>query len=308
VNDTADVIPEDPSVADSSPEAPTRVALVVHPTRDLEAALATTRAWAEKHGVALGQVSIPGQARRVAEPVDVSSCDLVLAMGGDGTALTALHAAAPASRPVLGVAHGSIGVLTSVPVEGLSAALDHVAAGTWKPRRLPALEIAAGLADTRFAINDFAMIRAGTGQVITEITVDGELYARTAGDGLVVATPLGSSAYTMAAGGPILAPGAQGFVVTPLAQHGGVTPPLVVGPGSRVQVLVVPGYGGGRFEIDGHEVGVGELELSVCLRPDYASLVALAGQEPLLTGLRRRRLIVDSPRILARDARSHPDD
>ena len=291
-------------MADRSPEAPTRVALVVHPRRDLQAALATTRAWAVKHGVALGQVQIPGQARRVAEPVDVSSCDLVLAVGGDGTALTALHAAAPASRPVLGVACGSIGVLTSVPAGSLSAALDHVAAGNWEPRRLPALEIAAAGAEPRFAINDFAMIRDGTGQVITEVRVDGELYARTAGDGLVVATPLGSSAYTMAAGGPILAPGVQGMVVTPLAQHGGLSPPLVVGPGSRVQVLVEPGYGGGRFEIDGHEAGVGALELNVSLRPDYASLVALAGQEPLLTGLRRRGLIVDSPRILARDARA----
>jgi NAD+ kinase len=282
-----------------------RVALVVHPKRDIEGALATTRAWAEKHGVALGQVLIPGQARRVAEPLDVSSCDLVLAVGGDGTALTALHAAARASRPVLGVARGSIGMLTSVPAEGLSAALDHVAAGNWTPRPLPALEIAAGGGEPRFAINDFAMIRDGTGQVIAEIRVDGELYARTAGDGLVVATPLGSSAYTMAAGGPILAAGAQGVVITPLAQHGGVTPPLVAGPRSRVRVRVKPGHGGGRFEIDGHSVGTAEaLEVTIGLRQDYASLVTLADQEPRLTGLRRRGLIIDSPRILARDARA----
>jgi NAD+ kinase len=282
-----------------------RVALVVHPDRDIEAALATTRAWTKKHGVALGQVLIPGQARRVAEPVDVSSCDLVLAVGGDGTALTALHAAARASRPVLAVACGSIGVLTSVSAESLTAALDRVAAGDWTPRPLPALEIAAGGGEPRFAINDFAMIRDGTGQLITEIRVDGELYARTAGDGLVVATPLGSSAYTMAAGGPILAPGVQGIVITPLAQHGGVSPPLVAGPGSRVRVLVKRGHGGGRFEIDGHRVGVAEgLDVTVRLRQDYASLVTVADQEPLLTGLRRRGLIVDSPRILARDARA----
>jgi NAD+ kinase len=282
-----------------------RLALVVHPERDIEAALATARAWAEKHAVALGQVLIPGQARRVAEPVDVSSCDLVLAVGGDGTALTALHAAARASRPVLAVACGSIGVLTSVPSQGLSAALDHVAAGNWSPRPLPALEIGAGGGEPRFAINDFAMIRDGTGQVITEIRVDGELYARTAGDGLVVATPLGSSAYTMAAGGPILAPGVQGIVITPLAQHGGVAPSLVAGPGSRVRVLVKRGHGGGRFEIDGRRVGVAEgLDVTVRLHQDYATLVSLADQEPLLTGLRRRGLIVDSPRILARDARA----
>jgi NAD+ kinase len=284
--------------------APAQVGVVVHPTRDVDAALAAMRAWAAAQGVALGQVPIPGQTRRVADPVDVEACDLVIALGGDGTALAALHAAAPTSRAVLGVACGSIGVLTSVPAGSLSAALDRVAAGDWTPRRLPALEIAAGPGDRRFAINDVAMVRDGTGQVLTEIRVDDELYVRTAGDGLVVATPVGSSAYTMAAGGPILAPGVQGIVVTPLAQHGGVSPPLVAGPDSRVHVSMQPGYGGSRVEIDGQEAGVEALEMSVTLRRDYASLVAVADQEPLLTGLRRRGLVVDSPRILARDARS----
>jgi NAD+ kinase len=291
-----------------------QVGLVIHPRRDVDAALAATRTWAETHGVALGQVLIPGQTRRVAEPVEVEACDLVLALGGDGTALAALHAAAPASRPVLGVACGSLGVLTSVPAGELPVALDHVAAARWRPRPLPALEIAALPAvpaetaalpgGPRFAINDVAMIRGGMGQLITEIRVDDELYARTAGDGLVLATPIGSSAYTMAAGGPILAPGAEGIVITPLAQHGGVSPPLVAGPGSRVRVLVEPGYGGGRFEIDGQAAEMEAVELSVTLCRDYASLVALAVQEPMLTGLRRRGLLVDSPRILARDARS----
>jgi NAD+ kinase len=281
-----------------------QVGIVVHPRRDIDAALAATRDWAATHGVALGQVLISGQTRRIAEPVAVESCDLVVALGGDGTALAALHAAASSSRPVLGVACGSLGVLTSVPAGALSEALDQVTAASWSTRPLPALEITALPAERRFAINDFAMIRDGTGQVITEIRVDDELYARTAGDGLVVATPLGSSAYTMAAGGPILAPGAQGIVITPLAQHGGVAPPLVAGPDSRVRVLVEPGYGGSRFEIDGQESGVEALEVSVTLRRDYASMVALAAQEPPLTGLRRRGLVVDSPRILARDARA----
>jgi NAD+ kinase len=174
-----------------SARAPARVALVVHPRRDVEIALEATRAWASRHGLAIGQVPIPGQTRRVADPIDIGSCDLVMALGGDGTALAALHAAAPTSRPVLGVACGSIGVLTYVPAGSLSAALDQLTAGNWSRQPLPALEIAAGPAELRFAINDFAVIRDGTGQVITHIRVDDELYARTAGDGLVVATPLG---------------------------------------------------------------------------------------------------------------------
>jgi NAD+ kinase len=294
------------SVADGSPGAPARVGLVVHPRRDVDTALGAARAWASTHGVALGQVPIPGQARRVADPVDVGSCDLVLALGGDGTALAALHAAASASRPVLGVACGSIGVLTSVPAGRLSAALDQLTAGDWSQRPLPALEIATGRTDLRFAINDFAVIRNGTGQVITHITVDDELYARTAGDGLVVATPLGSSAYTMAAGGPILAPGVRGIVVTPLAQHGGVSPPLVAGPKSRLSLAVEPGYGGSRFEVDGQEVAVEGFDVGVSLREEHASLVTLADEEPVLTGLRRRGLVADSPRILARDLRAGP--
>jgi NAD+ kinase len=234
----------------------------------------------------------------------VASCDLLLAVGGDGTTLAALHAAATASRPVLGVACGSIGLLTSVTADSVSSGLDQVAAGGWTPRALPGLEIAAGNSDTQVAINDFAVIRSGIGQVITAVTVDDELYVRTAGDGVVIATPLGSSAYTMAAGGPILAPAALSMVVTPLAPHGGVAPPLVVGPDSRVGLAVEPGYGGSRFELDGQEVATAVADITVSLRRDYATLVTLADEEPPLTALRRRGLVVDGPRILARDARA----
>lgn len=283
--------------------APTQLGLVLHPHRDIDRALRAIRDWASRYGVAVGQVAIPGQARRMADPVDVASSDLLLAVGGDGTTLAALHAGADASRPVLGVAAGSIGILTSVYIDDLSTALEQVAEGNWTPRSLPALDITARTGEVQTAINDFAVIRDGTGQVITAITVDDELYVRTAGDGLVVATPLGSSAYTMAAGGPILAPGAHAIAVTPLAHHGGVAPPLVVGPDSRLVLSVEPGYGGARFEADGQVLATEAAEVTVTLRPEYATMITLGDQEPMLTGLRRRGLLVDGPRILVRDAR-----
>jgi NAD+ kinase len=283
--------------------APTQLGLVVHPRRDVAGALDSIAAWSSRNGVAIGQVAITGQARRVAEPVDVESCDLLVAVGGDGTTLAALHAAAPARLPVLGVACGSIGVLTSMEADDLVAGLDQVAAGSWTPRALPGLEIATVADHVGVAINDFVVVRDGIGQVIAAITVDGEVYARTAGDGVVVASQLGSSAYTMAAGGPILAPGTQGMVVTPLAPHGGVAPPLVVAAESRVGLSVEPGYGGIRCELDGQELATPVAEMTVSLRADYATLVELRDQESMLTGLRRRGLIVDGPRILARDAR-----
>jgi NAD+ kinase len=285
---------------------PGQAGLVVHPRRDIEGALDAIRAWASKHEVSLGQVRISEQERTIGEPVDVASCDFVIAVGGDGTALAALHAAAPAGRPVLGVACGSIGVLTSVDAHRIDWALEQVAAGDWVADPLPGIEVSAGGAEPAVAINDVAVVRDGTGQLITEIRVDDELYARTAGDGLVVATPLGSSAYTMAAGGPIVLPAAGAMVLTPLARHGGVSPSLVVGPESRIGLLVEPGYGGSRFELDGQELGAAPLEATIGLRPDYATMITLAGQETMLAGLRRRGLVVDSPRILARDLRAAP--
>jgi NAD+ kinase len=254
--------------------------------------------------VAVGQVPIAGQTRRILEPVDVASCDLVLALGGDGTTLAALHAAAPASKPVLAVACGSIGVLTSVPAEGLWSALEQVAAGEWTPRALPGLDIAGETGEPAVAINDFVAIRDGAGQVICSIAIDGELYARTAGDGVVIATPLGSSAYTIAAGGPLLGPGSDGMVVVPLAHHGGVSPPVVVGPACRVGLSIEPGYGGSRFELDGRRLERAATDVTVSMRRDYATMVTLADQEPQLTSLRRRGLVIDAPRILARDARA----
>jgi NAD+ kinase len=283
-----------------------QLGLVVHPRRDIGGALDTIRDWASTHGAAFGQVAIHGQQRHVAEPVDAASCDLMISLGGDGTALASLHAAAPASRPVLAVACGSIGVLSAVSVDGLGPALDRVAADDWKPHGLPALVVGTQIGDLGVALNDFVAIRAGAGQVIISITIDGELYARTAGDGLVISTPLGSTAYTMAAGGPILGPGADGFVLVPLATHGGLAPPLVVGPDSNIGLSVEPGYGGGRFELDGQGFPTRAAMVTISQQPDYTTLVTFADQEPLFTSLRRRGLLTDSPRIMVRDARGQP--
>lgn len=280
-----------------------RVGVVIHPTRRVERALEDIGAWASAHRVAVGQVDVPGQMRRVAEPVEAAACDLLLALGGDGTALVALHASAASSRPVLGVACGSIGALMSVAGDRVPWALEQVVAGRWMPMGLPGLDVGWDGARGAVAINDLVVIRDGPGQLMVSVDVDGVLYARIAGDGLVVATPIGSSAYTLAAGGPILAPGAQGVAVTPLAAHGGSCPPLVAGAGSRLTLTVEPGHGGVRHEIDGRATSIEGRLLTIGWRTDYATLVRLAEDEPRLTGLRRRGLVLDSPRVLVRAAR-----
>ncbi len=284
-----------------------RVGLVIHPDRELANALGTMRAWTERRGAELVQLRTGGHRREVAPPGDAADCDLVVAMGGDGTALAALHAAAPAGRPVLGVACGSLGALTATTADKLEEALDRVAAGDWTARELPALIARTDGHDELMAVNDLVLVRAGGGQVTVEVEVDGGRFIRFAGDGLVAATPIGSSAYTLAAGGPMLAPGTDGLVLTPLAPHGGVCPPLVAGPGTHIVVTLDAGNGGARVEVDGRTRrdapadSVAAFALEV--RPAYVRLVSLGDQEPLIAGLRRRRILLDSPRVLARDDR-----
>jgi NAD+ kinase len=282
----------------------TRIGVVVHPHRPLDEALAALTEWATDHGAEVVQVRIDGQDREVAPYGDVEACDLVAALGGDGTTLAALHAAAPAGKVVLGIACGSLGALTATHAGDIDGALDRMQAGDWQRRELPGLGVAVDGHAPHVAINDLVVVRRGANQVIIGIHVDDELYARFAGDGVVLATPLGSSAYTMAAGGPILAAGTDAVVVTPLAPHGGSVPPVAVGAHRRVRITVDGGYGGARIEFDGQIKDFQPTEIVTDWHADYATLVRFAGAESTFEGLRRRRIITDSPRVLARDERA----
>jgi NAD+ kinase len=280
-----------------------RIGLVVHPNRRLDGALELLRAWATEVGADVVQLRMPGQDREVADAGEAASCDLIVALGGDGTTLAALRAAAVVGRPVLGIACGSLGALTATTAEELDTALRAVAVGAWHPRTLPGVAVAGKDGEADVAINDLAVVRNGASQVAIGLRVDGELYGRFAGDGVVVATPLGSSAYTLAAGGPVIAPGADSLVLTPLAPHGGCVPPLVVGAASVVGIAIEPGHAGARIELDGQIRPIASRTLTVTWRAAYATLVAFDEAESLLAGLRRRRIIIDSPRVTARDDR-----
>src|SRR4051794_9910143 len=100
-----------------------RIGVVVHPRRTLDQALDTLRAWAEAGGGEVVQLRVPGQEREVATAGEAADCDLIAALGGDGTTLAALRAAARVDRPVLGVACGSLGALTATTADQLDEAL-----------------------------------------------------------------------------------------------------------------------------------------------------------------------------------------
>lgn len=288
------------------------IGVVVHPSRPLDKALAAVHRWAQEEGWRVGQIPVDGQDRRVAEVVEPEDCALLLAMGGDGTVLAALHAAARTGAPVLGVACGSLGAMTAVKAPDVTAALGRFVADDWTARSLPALRVSRDGAAIGAAFNDLVVVRGGAGQVILDVGVDGATFARLAGDGVIVATPLGSSAYTLAASGPLLAVAADVIVVTPLSPHGGSVPPVVLSAESAITVGVDGGWSGARIELDGRVTGddprpgeVAPFELGLGVEPGAATLVDLDG-ETLIAGLRRRGVIADSPRLRARDERLTP--
>jgi NAD+ kinase len=263
--------------------------------------------WARKRGLGVVQIRAVGSVDRDVAPSGTPQTgDLVVALGGDGTVLSALRASAPIDAPVLGAACGSLGALTAVSAAQLADALERTYSGDWLPNRLPALAIRLANGSDAWAVNDFVAVRHGAGQLVANVSVDGELYVRLAGDGLIVATPLGSSGYSMAAGGPVLMPDAAAFVVTPLAMHGGNAAPLVVSANSLVSVELHPGFAGFEIEIDGHNQPAEETDYTIALRPDQVTLVAFGDESARLAQLRERHLISDSARVLARDARETP--
>jgi NAD+ kinase len=280
-----------------------RVGLVVHPTRDVGEALREIEAWAKEMEVEVGQVPFANEERQVAEEIPPHQCDVLLAIGGDGTTLSAIRSSAAAGVPVLGVACGSLGVLTVVAAREVGRALGRFATGDWIARHLPALVLKPDGADHVLAFNDIVAVREGEGQARISARVDNVLFARFAGDGCIVSTPVGSSAYTIAAGGPLLPPSLDAFCLTPLPAHGGFRPPLVIQSDAELELEVDPGYGGARLEVDGQRHDLPAHLLQIHLRPSAATVVGFDDQVPFLSQLRERGVITDSPRILAEDSR-----
>jgi NAD+ kinase len=276
-----------------------RIGLVVHPSRSIDLPLQLLTEWAAEHRVDVVQIPAAYSQRQVADEGDARDSDLIVSIGGDGTTLAALRSGAIFGRPVLGIACGSLGALASVAVVDVPRSLERFSTGDWRPQMFPALSIAHGTTDALFALNDVAVVRAGGGQIRVTALIDGSLYARLAGDGAVISTPVGSSGYAISAGGPLVAHGLEGFGFTPLAKHGGFCPPLVIGARSELQLDIGGGFGGARIEIDGQVVDETARSLKISLRNGVATMVAFEDQETFIGGLRRRRIIIDSPRASA---------
>ena len=176
---------------------------------------------------------------REALPTEV---DLVIVLGGDGTLLAMAARIAQANRdvPILGVNFGSLGFLTEIRIDELTASLDQVLKGTatFDERAMLVAEAHRGNAvDTRVALNDVVFTKTALSRMIElSVFVSGEFVTRVKADGLIVASATGSTAYNLAAGGPIVHPSIDALILTPIAPHTLTNRPVVIPGNALVEI------------------------------------------------------------------------
>jgi NAD+ kinase len=169
-----------------------------------------------------------------------------IVMGGDGTMLGIARKLAPYKVPLIGINQGRLGFMTDIPIERMLPVLGEILSGKFNSEKRTLLEarvmrngeqITCGL-----AVNDVVVARgAGAGMVELKVTVDGHFMYNQRSDGLIIATPTGSTAYALSAGGPLLHPTLGGLVLVPIAPHALSNRPIVVPDSSEIVVEIVGG-------------------------------------------------------------------
>lgn len=198
-------------------------------------------------------------AESTATPNDlVRESDMLLVLGGDGTILQVLHELCDEFRPIFGINIGTLGFLTSVSASAWSEALDAISSGNCciSERSLLDVEVSrAGQSISRYvALNDAVISRGEHSKLIKlNVKVDGTVLSEYNADGLIVATPTGSTAYSLSAGGPVLTPDSGVFVVTPICPHVLTMRSVLVSDASRLEITPSPGHLEMVLSLDGQD-------------------------------------------------------
>jgi NAD+ kinase len=255
------------------PSGDASVGVLVNPSGQSGPEVSQIQVWARGHGldvVHLGTSAEPG----VLPP----GCRLVIALGGDGTILRALQLAMAHHAPVLAVNFGTVGFLADINGADLGAALERISSGGAELDERTAL-MATMHAEQRWSViafNDVVIARRpGHGTARLGVEVAGEPMLELKGDGVVIASPTGSTAYTIGAGGPAVTPTLDAIVVTPLATQGSPVRSLVVDGRDCIRVETAPSSAPLRVEIDGrttHDMPT-SAALEICASPRKARLV-----------------------------------
>ncbi|MEO7069654.1 MAG: NAD kinase [Nostocoides sp.] len=246
-----------------------RILLLTHPRRAeaQEVARQVSEAFASAGIEVVGIDSVHGlldaQARSTGAPEDspVAGCELVVVLGGDGTILRGAELARDHGVPVLGVNLGHVGFLAEAEREDLHATVDKIVHREWTVEERMTLDVSVHVdgevIDRTWALNEATVEKAARERMLeVAVEVDGRPLSTWGCDGVVVATPTGSTAYAFSAGGPVVWPDVEAILLVPISAHALFARPLVVGPDSHLAIEVVPETQGvGVLWCDGRRSG-----------------------------------------------------
>ena len=181
--------------------------------------------------------------------------DLAIVLGGDGTMLSIARRLAPFDVPLIGINQGRLGFLTDIPLTRMEATLDAMLAGRYLEERRTILAATVvrvnGSRDEAFALNEAVINRGSLGTMIEcAVEIDGRFVYAMRADGIIVATPTGSTAYALSAGGPILDPQLASFLLVPVAPHALTHRPIAISDAAHITITVVRARDAG-FHCDG---------------------------------------------------------
>lgn len=224
-------------------------------------------------------------AQSSATPSDlVRDCDLLVVLGGDGTILQVLHELCDEFKPILGINIGTLGFLTCASAAAWPDALDAIANGTYQLSERTLLDVDVMRDGQRLsrhiALNDAVISRGELSRLIKlDVRVDGATLSEYNADGLIIATPTGSTAYSLSAGGPVLAPDSGVFVVTPICPHVLTMRSVMVSDHSRIDINPSLGTGDVFLSLDGQQsirILLGD-QIRITKAPQHLSLAMLPG-------------------------------
>jgi len=195
-----------------------------------------------------------------AEPEAASKADLTVVVGGDGTLLAAARLLGDRQIPILAINHGGLGFLTEVTLDEMYPAIERVLAGHFITEHRMMMDIEVLRSKKRIAayraLNDVVINKGTISRMIElEARVDAQYVSRFRADGLIVATPTGSTAYNLSAGGPIIFPTMSAMIVTPICSHTLTNRPIVLPPGVKVEIMLRSAPEDVQATVDG-QVGI----------------------------------------------------
>ncbi len=216
---------------------------------DLKSVLEQVAIAAPYHGITLySEPRLESFWNRDVPSFDGVELDALITFGGDGTLLRGARLLGGRETPILGVNLGRVGFLTTATRESLEPALESLVTGKFEIERRQALRAAIRDAEgetrsTQMAMNDVTVHKGGVTRVIrVNVFIQGENVGPYSADGIIVATPTGSTAYSLSAGGPIVVPGVEAIIVTPIAAHTLAVRPLVVPATYRIVIEPIAGW------------------------------------------------------------------